>query len=327
MQIRLFSENCLPNLPQSDSSGFHQQLVEFGRFLEKECRPGCRYDLACWPNLLWQKVEAQMLAGLQRFVDADGDGIRILQWYNSGVFIRGAGKTIAFDLVPVPRYYGWPEPDGLTARIADAIDALFITHNHQDHYDEDLVKACNAAGKSVFMHPNAVPQGFEIIKSADGGGGNIGDVVYTAHHACHVWRSRIEEVPLAAFEVDFADVFRILFCGDADYTRDMAGTKPGVDALFITWRNPGPKYEDGHPDQTSTTLDAVKLAITQFMPQRLILQHYGELDHVYKGFSASYEMAVEIIRAIDELPVSIYFWGDLIKLADGDMKKCLKADI
>jgi len=307
-------QDLLPQIPNSAAPDYHRQLVEFGRFVERECRPGCRYDLARWPNPFWQKVEAHMLAGLQRFLDAAGNGIKMLQWYNSGVLIRADGKVIAFDLVPVPRYYGWPEPDGLTDRIAAAIDALFITHNHQDHYDEELVRACNAAGKPVYMHPAAAPAGIEVVKSSDGGAVSIDQIVCTARHACHVWRKELEEVPLTAFEVDFAGGFRIVFCGDADYTRGLAGVKPGADALFITWRNPGPQYEDGHPEQTGTTLDAVRLAIARFAPQRLVLQHYGELDHVYKGFSASYEMAVEIVRELP-LPVSIHFWGDIVNFA------------
>lgn len=308
------TQESLPEIPNAAAPDYYRQLVDFGNFVERECRPGCRYDLARWPNPLWQKVEAHMLAGLQRFLDAGGDAIRMLQWYNSGVLIRAAGKVVSFDLVPVPRYYGWPEPDGLSARLADAIDALFITHNHQDHCDEELIKACNVAGKPVFMHPDAALPGIEIVKLSDGAAVSIGQITCAARYACHVWRKKPEEVPLTAFEVDFAGDFRIIFCGDADYTRGLAGVKPGADALFITWRNPGPQYEEGHPEQTGNTLDAIKLAIAQFAPQRLILQHYGELDHVYEGFSASYEMAVEIVRELPRL-ASINFWGDVVDLS------------
>ena len=128
-------------IPDAGSFDFYRQLVEFGWFVENECRFGCRYDLVRWPNHFWQKVETQMLAGLQQFLQNDSDGITMLQWYNSGILIKAAGKVLAFDLIPVPRYYGWPEPDGLTVRIAAAIEALFITHNHKDHYDKMMVKA------------------------------------------------------------------------------------------------------------------------------------------------------------------------------------------
>ena len=306
-------EDCLLTLPAAGSPEFYRQLVEFGRFVETECRPGCCHDLARWPNLLWQKVEVQMLAGLQRFLRADDDGITMLQWYNSGVFIKAAGMIVAFDLLPVPRYYGWPEPEGLTAKIAEAIDVLLITHAHQDHFDIELVNACQRLGKPVYMHPAAAPVESGVCPVADGCRYNLDRISFVAHHACHVWRKSAEEVPLTAFEVDFAAQFRVVFCGDADYTRGLANVAPSPDALFITWRNPGPQYEDGHPEQTGTTLDAVRLAVKRFVPRRLILEHYGELDHIYKGFSASYEMAISLIEKI-EVPTSVHFWGDMIKL-------------
>jgi len=306
-------DDCLPTVPDAGSPDFYRQLVEFGRFVESECRPGCRYDFARWPNLLWQKVEAQMLAGLQQFLRADADGITMLQWYNSGLFIKAAGKIVAFDIVPIPRYYGWLEPEGLTARIAEAIDALLITHAHQDHFDIELVHACQRLGKPVYMHPSAAPVKSGVCPVTDGCRYNLDRISFVAHHACHVWRKTAEEVPLTAFEVDFAGQFRVVFCGDADYTRGLANVATSPDALFITWRNPGPQYEDGYSEQTGTTLDAVRLAVARFAPRRLILEHYGELDHVYKGFSASYEMAINLIEKI-EVPATVHFWGDMVKL-------------
>ena len=307
------AEDCLLTIPDARSPEFYRQLVEFGHFVENECRPGCRYDLARWPNLLWQKVEAQMLAGLQRFLHADANGISMLQWYNSGVFIKAAGRIVACDLLPVPRYYGWPEPEGLTVKIAEAIDALLITHAHQDHFDSELVKACHRLGKPVYMHPAAAPVESCVCQVADGCRYNLASISFVAHHACHVWRKSAEEVPLAVFEIDFSGQFRLLFCGDADYTRGLENVAKSPDALFITWRNPGPQYEDGHSEQTGTTLDAVGLAVARFAPRRLIFEHYGELDHIYKGFSASYELAISLIKKIG-MPASVHFWGDLVEL-------------
>ena len=253
-----------------------------------------------------------MLAGLQRFLASESAEIEMLQWYNSGVFIRAAGKIIACDILPIPRYYGWLEPPGLTMQIAEAIDALLITHDHQDHFDVELIAACRKLEKPVFMHPGAAPADSGVRPMPDGCCCNLDQISIVAHHACHVWRKSEAEVLLSAFEVDFAGRFRVVFCGDADYTKGLAGIRAQPDVLFITWRNPGPEYEDGHPEQTGATPDAVRLAISRFAPRRLILQHYGELDHVYHGFSASYEMALDLIERID-MPVTIHFWGDLVQ--------------
>ncbi|MBU1108677.1 MAG: MBL fold metallo-hydrolase [Candidatus Riflebacteria bacterium] len=307
-------DNFMLTLPDSRSPDFYRQLVEFGHFLEKESRAGCRYDLARWPNPLWQKIEVNMLAGLQRFLAADDRGITMLQWYNSGIFIKAAGKIIACDILPIPRYYNWPETPGLTMKIAEAIDALLITHDHKDHYDAELVNACQELGKPVYMHSGAVPADSSVRPMTNGCCCKLDQISFVAHHACHVWRKSETEVLLAVFEVKFGDNFRVVLCGDADYTKTLAGIKNQPDVLFITWRNPGPEFEDGHSEQTGTTLDAVQLAISRFAPRRLILEHYGELDHIYHGFSASYDMAVNLIESIDT-PVTIHFWGDLVPLS------------
>lgn len=304
-------------LPDRKDSRFLQQLIEFGQFLETETRPGCPHDLVRWPNLLWQTIEARMLLGFEEFLATNprGNEILMLQWYNSGVFIKTAQQILAFDVLPIPRYYGWPEPAGLTERIAAAVNALMITHAHQDHFDERLVKACLAAGKMVIMPSSAVSEGLMVCPAQNEAMLAIGDTVVRSFTGCHVWRKSAEEVPLAYYEVTVDRSFRLVFCGDADYTRGFPRVLPEVDALFITWRNPGPKYEDGHSEQVATTYDAVKIVVDELRPARLILQHYGELDHVYKGFSPSYEMAEDLIRRFPEI-ASIDFWGDVVKIKD-----------
>lgn len=306
-------------LPDQHDPQFLQQLIRFGNFLETETRPECSHDLTQWPNLFWQTIEARMLEGLSEFLSAkvSAGTILMLQWYNSGVFIRTAQLVMAFDVLPIPRYYGWPEPDGLTERIASAVDVLMITHGHQDHFDERLAKACLAAGKNVIMPSSAASEGLMVSPAKNEAMFAIGDTVVRSFTGCHVWRQSAEEVALAYYQVSTGDSFRLVFCGDADYTKGFPGILPDVDALFITWRNPGPKYEDGHAQQQATTSDAVKIAVDELRPRQLFLQHYGELDHVYKGFSASYAMAADLINRFPEI-ASVYFWGDVVKIKTGE---------
>lgn len=303
------------NLPDRRQPDYVRQLVEFGHFLESNVRPGCRFDLACWPNQLWAQLEERMAAGLDVFLDArqnKSTEVRMLQWYNSGIMLGYAGTVLALDLLPRLRYYGWPGCDDLTERIADAIDVLLITHNHQDHCDQPLIEAMLSRKKPVFMHP-AVAETAGVTGVADGEINVIGQMRFTAHHACHVWRDKPEDVPLASYEIECGENFRLLFCGDADYSRGFPTVKHSPDALFITWRNPGPEYEDGHPRQKAKTIDAVSKVLDELTPKRLILEHYAELDHVYRGFSASYEMAADLIARL-KTPTDIYFWGDVVSL-------------
>jgi len=314
--MQMHTDIKLPQLPESGNPEFFQQLVEFGRFLEQHVRPGRACDLRIWPNALWKTIEERMLYSWHAFMRtpvAEGQ-VLLLQWYNSGIFLKTAGSMLGFDIVPVPRYYGWPEPAGLSMEIASQLDALLITHDHQDHCDRQLVEACSSLNKPVLAHPAADIAGRSLVGMHDHSMLFVEKFEIRAHQARHVWRKTLAEVPLTCFEVELGSSFRLFFCGDADYTQGFAGLRPVPDLLFITWRNPGPEYEDGHPDQKATTVDAVNKILHEIAPRQLILEHYGELDHIYRGFPASYEMALKLIGQV-ETPTSIYFWGDIIKPA------------
>lgn len=302
----------LPDLPDFRSDTFLADLIRFGHFLENNCRPGCCYDLGSWPNPVWQLLEAKLLFGLSAFAAADlvGEEVLLLQWYNSGILIKTGSLCLGFDLLPVPRYYNWPDTHNFTDRLAETVDALFITHNHADHFDPGLIEACTRLHKPVFMHPAAISSAASKISPLpDQMVARIEGAEIVAHHGCHVWRELPEEVATTAFEVRLKENFSFVFCGDLDYTKGLKQVCSAPDVLFITWRNPGPRFEDGHPEQIATTIDAVNMAVDRLKPGRIMLEHYGELDHIYKGFSASFDLAV---RLIDNLPVKtdILFWGD-----------------
>ena len=303
----------LPKLPDYRAENYFSLLSDFGRFIENNCRPGCEFDLAGWPNPLWQIIEQKLADGLQKFAEippSSGE-ISMLQWYNSGILVKTKDQVVGFDILPIPRYYGWPDENGFTRRLAELTDILFITHNHADHFDQALVKECNRLSKPVFMHSQAFQdQSAEIRGIGDQASVKLGDALARAHYGRHVWREKPEEVATTAFELEIGKGFRLVFCGDLDYTTGLQSVRPEPDLLFITWRNPGPEFEDGHPRQVATTVDAVKIVIEKLRPKKIILQHYAELDHVYKGFSASYEMALNLISNLN-VPVKIFFWGDL----------------
>lgn len=305
------------DLPDREQPEFFARLLWFGQFIEENCRRNCQFDLKNWPNPVWQAVAKKLLLGLNSFSKtkpAPGQ-VAILQWYNSGILVKTSEQVLGFDLVPIPRYYSWPDEMGLTGILAEMIDVLFVTHNHADHFDAELIKECNRLKRPVFMHPQAVSADLsDIGKLPDQASIKIGQTRVKAHHGRHVWRSLAEEVATSAFEVELAGGFRFVFCGDLDYTVGLTNVSAEPDALFITWRNPGPAFEDGHPEQRGTTIDAVTLAIEQVKPRTIILEHYAELDHVYKGFSASYELALQLIRSLP-VKTEILFWGDKLTLS------------
>lgn len=300
-------------IPTYKSDSFHSSLIEFGHFLERSIRPGLKHDLKTYPNAFWQAIENRMYEGLNLFIatKAKPGQIIMLQWYNSGVFIKTSETIIGFDILAIPRYYAWPDNLSLTTKIAGMIDALFITHEHEDHFDKVLSAELLKQNKNVFIHSELAKGKMTGVKDKECF--YFRNLEIIPQFATHVWRTMQNEVLLTAYEVTTADGFTFIFSGDADYTKNFISQTKKVDLLFITWRNPNSSYEDGHPDQKGTTIDAINIAIENIKPSRIILEHYGELDHIYKGFEASFDLAVKLI---DELPATtdIFFWGDVTRL-------------
>jgi L-ascorbate metabolism protein UlaG (beta-lactamase superfamily) len=304
-------------LPDSSSPDFLAQLQLFGRFLQENCRPEGPHDLKQFDNQLWQLVQAAMLEGLNKFLNAEPakNEMLMLQWYNSGIIIKTAQQTIAFDLLTIPHFFAWAEPAGLRKMLAASVDSLYVTHGHPDHYDSLLVTELLSFGKKVILPP--LPDSEQIVANCilPSHMQHFREKEFSviAHQGCHVWRNSPMDLPIFYYEVFCPGEFRLLFCGDADYTKGFSQVKPDVDLIFITWRNPGPRFEDGHPEQIATSIDAVNIVINELRPRRIILEHYAELDHVYKGSPASYESAIELIKKLST-PVNIYFWGEMLSL-------------
>ena len=83
------------------------------------------------------------------------DGARIWQLYNHGFVIRTASVTFAFDLVRGAHVAGgaFAVDDGVMERLADACDAMFISHRHGDHADPAVAEAFLSRGKPVVTPP------------------------------------------------------------------------------------------------------------------------------------------------------------------------------
>ena len=290
-----------------------------GRFFEESIRPGHEYDLKQNPGPLRQLVEPRLVAAAKDIAAAKMNAHQVTAWqmYNHGVIVKSGGAVVGLDVVPITRSFDWEEPAGFTDSLAELLDVLFITHNHSDHYDEPLVRACLQRGKPVVM-PESMARKWvadpALHAAGNGWSRTICGLQITAREGVHLWRKTVGEVPLTYYEIACPQGFRFIFGGDVDYTKLFEKT-PGanIDLFFLPWRNPNEFYEPGHPAQEATTIDAVRIAIERIRPAAMLYEHCAELDHVYEGYPASFDIALELQRLVP-IPSELMFWGEKIAL-------------
>lgn len=302
----------------SASQARRDAFLQIGDFLDKTLRPGAVFDLKTSPNPVWGEIEARLLKALDG-IEAEPSDAPPTAWqlYNDGVVLTVDGLVLGLDILPMPRGFGWAEPEGLTGRLADLLDVLFITHRHSDHYDKALVRACLERGKPVILPASLAADWADfktVVPADDGQNLRVAGLDVTARRGFHVWRATMEEVPLVYYEVVCPGGFTFMFIGDLDYSKRIEKT-PGreIDLFFIPWRHPNETYEPGHAAQTGVTFDAVQSALDKIQPRALLYEHLAELEHIYDGFAPSYDIALDL-KARVTVPSELLFWGEHIRL-------------
>lgn len=163
------------------------------------------------------------------------------------------------------------------------------------------------------MHEKSASDFAGVVPLDDNSIINFDSFAISSCKVCHVWRNDISDVNLCYFKVVSTNGSNFVFFGDTDYTRVSRGYLETVDTVFITWRNPNSKYEDGSIDQIGNTFDAINLMTNIFKPKRIVLEHYGEFDHIYKGFGAGFDHAINLINNL-ETATNIYMPGEQFAL-------------
>jgi len=84
------------------------------------------------------------------------EGMHIWKLYNHGFIVRTSTATIAFDLVSGKHIgsEGFCLPEDVVEVYANQCDALFISHLHLDHADENVAQAFISKGKPVVVPEN-----------------------------------------------------------------------------------------------------------------------------------------------------------------------------
>ncbi len=297
-----------------------QSLLAIGRFLETHIRSGQPFDLkAVHPNPLWHVFEERLHNAFLRARDkAPAPGVvRMHQAYSSGVIFQSRDRVVGVDVVPLRRVYGWEDRFKMTEHLADWLDALLITHRHEDHYDSELVRACLRAGTPVYM-PEPLARTWKptplLNAVCDGDEWEVAGLRVQARTGIHVWRDEASAMPLCVYEMVWPDGLAVVHGGDVDYTKNLEKSA-GLDihAFFLPWRAPNALYEEGHHLQKAPLHEAVRMALDRLEPDVLFFEHCAELEHVYDGFPASFDMAFDLKRS---LPVAseLLFWGEWMDL-------------
>lgn len=88
--------------------------------------------------------------------------VKIWYIYNMGIIAKSEDKTIAFDLAGTYVYSNMPD-------FTKYIDVLFITHFHNDHFDQGVVGAALKNGVTVVIPDEKVRlEGDQLMKDSNG---------------------------------------------------------------------------------------------------------------------------------------------------------------
>ncbi len=313
-------DGTTPSLAWDDERADAFRLLE--KVLNGNCGEGGTFDLYhVDPNPVWEAVLPRIEAAVcgAKTARVPADSVHLRQLYGSGMLFKSGDQVLGFDVIPMPPFFGWTEPEGLTERIADALDALFVTHRHEDHCDKALVQACLRKGVPVFL-PDSIadtlPHSPHLYSMADGTKGRVGKVQVTARLGFHLWREEINSPQLIYYEVTLPNGYAFIFGGDVDYTKRFERTEgKHIDLVVIPWRAPNQRFEEGHAEQEASIADAIQIARERIQPAVLLHNHYGELDHIYSwGTGASYSMALDLKRTCP-IPSEVLFWGEGLLLS------------
>lgn len=293
---------------------------EIGSFWSTQTRAGARFDLARAGAAIWPLLAERLQRALTEAHDTElrREEVRLWQMYNHGVLIKSDEITMAFDVIAMPRRFGWPEPVDLRGTIARTLDVLFVTHRHPDHYDRLLIGDCLKLGRPVVLPKSLADEyGYDpnLYAVKDGDRLELYDLTIRVREGLHVWRNSPDEVPLAIYDVTCPSGYRFLFGGDVDYTAPIGGPplRKQPDLFFVPWRSPNARFDSSHPNAKANERDALRLLQKRLHPQALIFEHYAELEHVYDGFDPSYDLALSLQEQAD-VPAELLFWGESVHL-------------
>ena len=224
---------------------------------------------------------AAMMQKVSNEIDVEvHDGLRIWMMYNHGFIIKTPQNTFAFDLID--GYNGWQRywSYELPENVVNALDVLFISHQHLDHMDETLIQKIRAHGGMVIESTPDEPLYINGMK-------------VDVHLGLHNIENRI-------FEVTTTNGFKILHTGD-NQTSEALPLIENIDVLLLNaWVN-----ESGSTYGTY----GMRNCINKLKPTLMIPGHIHELFHDVDS-RANYKWSFYINDGSLPSAVQVMAWGE-----------------
>lgn len=229
------------------------------------------------------------------------NGVRMWHIYNHGYIFKTPKLCFGIDVTTTRHIWNlaWNIPDDIPYRIAGLLDALFVTHDHSDHADHELVDRMLAIRKKVVIPEpiqNKFSRGTEVLEPW--GRKNILGLVAMARPAIHVYDNG-RNVPGSTYEIVTDSGVRILHPGDHDYTENLSWQSP-PDILIPKFDGVSPKYPN----------EKVLDILFSYGDAGLIIPgHINELAHYPLGGRTSLRDAVRQFQKCT-VPYQILLWGE-----------------
>ena len=236
-------------------------------------------------------------------------GVRIWMMYNHGFVVKSPSGTIAFDLRDNPPSWGPTWNYELPSALIDQIDTLFISHEHEDHWQDRVALAVLASGGDV-VYPAASPalDSYGNVPLADEGTTTLSGFDIHGYHGFH-------NVASMVYEVTTFEGIRVMHTGDNDHSGwiPLAGGDP-VDVMLINgWVNE-------HGNESATT--GMTNAVTRAEPWMMIPGHYARFagNTPAERSMWSFPAAMDVPPGLppsNESDVQPLLWGERIDYVQG----------
>lgn len=224
-----------------------------------------------------------------------GKDVKIYKVYNDGFILRSSKSVIAVDLTG---RQGRLIPDSLMSRIVDLCDALFITHVHDDHCDDNVIDLFLSQGKPVYAVGNysGKEKGVNLVrfdapKDLKVKLNGVKVKVFPGHQDDLLNNVYVFTMPGGVTVAHLGDQYNK---DDMSWIRNVKEVVPHLDVLILNcWSNDPPEYISG------------------FDPKVIVTGHEDELGHSIdhrEAFWLTYYKMEEVYKV--SVPYVIMAWGE-----------------